>query len=62
MNAMTRKRRGARISRWAYGAVLLFGVMPDAGASDLVPTMPDVLVAAAALSLTLITAVTGSRK
>jgi hypothetical protein len=62
VNAMGSKRRGARISQWAFGAVALYGVIPDAVASDLVYTMSGVWAAAAALSLTLVTAVRGSQK
>ena len=62
MNAMPRKRRGAGFSPWAFGAVALCGAMPDAVASDLVHAMSGVWAPAAALSLTLITAVTGSQK
>ncbi len=62
MNAMRRKQRGSRISPWAWGAVALYGVVPDAVAGDLFPALPCVWAAAAALSLTLITAVRGSEK
>jgi hypothetical protein len=62
MNAMRRKRRGAGISLWAFGAVALCGAMPDAVASDLVHAMSGVWAPAAALSLTLITAVMGSQR
>jgi hypothetical protein len=62
VNAMRRKQRGARISPWAWGAVALYGVVPDAVAGDLLPALPSVWAAAAALSLTLITAVRGSEK
>jgi hypothetical protein len=67
MNAKPRRRRGSRISlsrilAWAFGAVVLCGVMSAAGTSDLVQTIPGVWVPGAALSLTLITAVMGSQK
>ena len=62
MNGMRKKRRGARVSQWAFGAAALCGVIPDAVASDLLHTMPSVWAAAAALSLTLVTAVRGSQK
>jgi hypothetical protein len=42
--------------------VALYGVVPDAVAGDLFPALPCVWAAAAALSLTLITAVRGSEK
>lgn len=63
MNAMRRKRGGARLSVWAGAAAMtLCWVMPGAVASDLVPALPSVWAAATALSLTLITAVTGSQR
>ena len=62
VNAIRGKRRGARISPWAWGAAALCGVVPDAVAGDLLPAHPGVWAAAAALSLTLITAVRGSEK
>jgi hypothetical protein len=52
----------ARISLWAAEAVALCGVVPDAAANELVHTMPSVWAAAAALSLTLIAAMTGSQR
>jgi hypothetical protein len=61
-NAMPRKRRGAKSLPWAWGAVALCGVVPNAVAGDLLPAHPSVCAAAAALSLTLITAVRGSQK
>jgi hypothetical protein len=62
MNSRRRRRDGAPLSLWAAGAVSLCAVVPDAAANDLVQTMPSVWAAAAALSLTLIAAVTGSER
>jgi hypothetical protein len=61
MNAMRRKRRGVRIPPWVW-AVGLYGVVPEAVAADFVAAVPSVWAAAAALSLTLITAVRGPQK
>jgi hypothetical protein len=61
-DAVRRKRRAAKILVWAWGAVALCGVVPNAGASDLLPAHPSVWAAAAALSLSLITALRGSQK
>ena len=63
MNRVRRKRGGASPSRWAWlAAVPLCSVIPNAVASDLGPIFSGVWVAATALSLTLITAVTGSQR
>ena len=63
VNATGEKRGGARLSRCVWlAAVPLCGVMPDAVASDLVPTFSNVWVAATALGLTLITAVRDSQR
>jgi len=61
-DAMRRKRRAAKSLTWAWGTVALCGVVPNAGAGDLLPAHPSVWAAAAALSLSLITAVRGSQK
>jgi hypothetical protein len=57
MNSRRKKRGRAPMSLWAFGAVALCGVAPDAAANDLVHTMPSVWAAAAAVGLALITAV-----
>ena len=62
MKVMRRKRRGARISQWAFGAVALLGVIPFAVASDLLYTRSGTWASAAALSLMLIIAVKGSQR
>jgi hypothetical protein len=62
MNSRRRMGGRVRISLWAAEAVALCGVVPDAAANELVHTMPSVWAAAAALSLTLIAAVTGSQR
>ncbi|HEV7610694.1 MAG TPA: hypothetical protein VGO37_02325 [Steroidobacteraceae bacterium] len=61
INSTRKRRRRVRISLWAAGVVALCAVVPDAPASDLVHFMPSVWAAAAALSLTLISAV-GAQK
>jgi hypothetical protein len=62
MNATRRKQRGVRIPPWVWGAVGLYGVVPEAVAADFGAAVPSVWAAAAALSLTLITAVRGPQK
>jgi hypothetical protein len=62
MNAMPKKRPGGRTLLCAFALVLLCGVIPDAVASGLIHSMSGAWPPAAALSLTLITAVMGSQR
>jgi hypothetical protein len=62
ISARLRKRRGARIARWAFATLALCGFIPDAVAGDLVQRMSSLWVAATALSLTLVTAVSRPQK
>jgi hypothetical protein len=62
MNAMPKERPGGRALLWAYGPVLLCGVIPNAVASDLIHNMSGDWAPAAALSLTLITVMMGPKK
>jgi hypothetical protein len=67
VNVMCRIRRGSRISpwqlsRWAFGAVALLGVIPDAMAGDSLHGMSGAWASAAALSLTLLTAMRESQR
>jgi hypothetical protein len=62
MNSRRKRRDRAQISLWTAGAVALCAGVPDAAANDFVHFMPTVWDAAAALSLTLIAALTGSER
>jgi hypothetical protein len=62
INALLRKRRGARIARWTFATLALCGIVPDAVAGDLVQAMSSFWVSATALSLTLVTAVSRPQK
>lgn len=58
----TMRPGGRRLARAAAALLALCGAMPDAFAGDLMPTGPGLWISAAALSLTLVTAVIRSQK
>ena len=62
MIAMLRERPDSRTLLRACGLVLVCGVTPDAAASGFIHNLSGAWPPAAALSLTLITAVIGSRR
>jgi hypothetical protein len=62
VNTRRRKLGSCRYWPWMWGGVSVCGVIPEAVANDLVPTIPSAWAAAAALTLTLITAVKGSQR